>query len=91
MRKLKLAVETLHVDSFDVNPPARAGQGTVRGAQQEYQLPPPDDTTGGGGGGSGNIFCISAYPCVPSNEATCGWGTTCANTCWPTCEVTCNC
>jgi hypothetical protein len=51
MRKLKLVVEALDVESLDVNPPAWSGRGTIRGARQEYQLP-PDDTTGGGGSGA---------------------------------------
>jgi hypothetical protein len=83
MRKLKLDLDALDVESFDANPPAAEDRGTVQGAAPppDNQLP-PDDTTGGGG--SGNIYCISAYPCVPSNEATCN-AATCGHTCWPTC------
>ena len=69
MRKLKLKLETLRVEAFDVNPSGRADRGTIRG-----HLPPR----------SQDIFCISEEPCVPSNEFSCV-ATTCMGTCFPTC------
>ena len=81
MRKVRLQLDALQVESFQTAaaPPER---GTVQG-----HAPPPDhrDTgeTGTGGGGSGDIFCISAYPCVPTNEHSC------QGTCYVSCNGTC--
>lgn len=66
MKKLKLDVDALHVESFEAER-GEGARGTVLGADSE---------------GSGNIYCISAEPCVPTNEAT-GGCHTCFNDCNP--------
>ncbi|HEX5726435.1 MAG TPA: hypothetical protein VFX98_13260 [Longimicrobiaceae bacterium] len=82
MRKLKLDLNALQVESFDVRKPALGTQGTVHGAANTdppLTLTIPDT-------GSDDIFpTISCTDCIPSNEATCR-GTTCGDTCWPTCH-----
>jgi hypothetical protein len=80
MRKLKLDLDAIHVDSFEVRSPGVVRPGTVHAAQDtkpSLTLPQPPDTTD-------DIFCISVDPCIPSNEPTCG-AATCMHTCYPTC------
>ena len=86
MRKLQLELEALQVESFETAPPGLGDPGTVFAASRDPL--DPDPGTGDGGGGSGNIYCITAAPCIPSNEETCYWtcivdrcGSDC-NTCW---------
>jgi len=54
MRKLKLQVDELRVDTFEVDREA-AGRGTVRG-NMPFEIP-ADDLTDGGGGSSGEAIC----------------------------------
>jgi len=80
MHKLKVNVEELQVESFEVNSSTRVGRGTVQGAantRPSLTIVAPPDTTD-------DIYCISIDPCVPSNEATCD-AATCGHTCYPTC------
>ena len=78
MRKLKLDVETLQVESFEALPPAAEG-GTVHGALNRDQ----DSSGCDGSGGWGSLFgtcdgcptvgtCIGpTYCCPPSWRPTC--------------------
>ncbi|HEU0015262.1 MAG TPA: hypothetical protein VFQ45_16340 [Longimicrobium sp.] len=70
MRKLKLELDSLKVESFDLETSESPAEGTVLGAEFN-QDPGTGETCDGGGGGSGWIGCITVYPCVPTNEWTC--------------------
>jgi hypothetical protein len=75
MKKLKLDVSVLEVESFAVDS-RDARRGTVN-LHVDNQLP-PDDTTGGG---SSTFFsCSTQYP-TNSN--------TCQGSCYGTCAYTC--
>jgi hypothetical protein len=82
MKKLKLAVDDLRVESFETE---RRGQarGTVRGADygDPVSIVEPE---------SGDIYCLTAPPCIPTNEET-GGCHTCQGTCPATCVNTCTC
>jgi hypothetical protein len=85
MRKLKLDVEALQVESFAAHPHATEG-GTVHG-RIEYQ----DDSTGCDGGGWGSLFgscnCPSVGTCIgPTYCCPPTWRPTCAETC-ATCYI----
>jgi hypothetical protein len=72
MRKLRLEIDALAVESFDTHAVAE-GAGTVRG--------------------------MASYPdgCFPPSDSqdpfldTCGYATCAGNTCWYSCNGTCNC
>jgi hypothetical protein len=74
MAKLKLTLESLEIDTFDLGATSD-GIGTVHGAE----VPDPEhkhtgdsyDGCQGDPGGSGWIGCVSVYPCVPTNEWSC--------------------
>lgn len=83
MRKLRIRIDALQVETFVTDAVSRGHTGTVNGNGREPQQPIPTDDTTGGTGGSGNIFCISAYPCVPTNEHSC------QGTCYASCNGTC--
>lgn len=92
MRKIKLDVDGLRVDSFEVENGGGDGSGTVQGNVRDPEYRDTGDTgTGGGGGTSGSTYfsCTTPYP---TNENTCqgscyGTCNTCANTCGSTCAV----
>jgi hypothetical protein len=86
MGKLRLDLDALQVESFDVSRPSDA-RGTVNGAVIQPLYRDTGDTGGGGSGGSGDIFCISNAPCIPSDQGSCGG--TCEFTChqFNTCQV----
>lgn len=85
MRKLKLDVEALHVDSFCATPADAARPGTVHGAMNiqtitgcEYTVPCQSDPD--------TMICTAAcqtYGCVPPSGDTCFM---CTFTC-PTVEL----
>jgi hypothetical protein len=56
MKKIRLDLDALEVESFNVDSPS-AGTGTVLGRE----LPNSD-----------NIFCLTVVPCVPSDRGSCG-------------------
>jgi len=104
MHKLRLRIEELRVDSFDVEPGSRGARGTVRGAEfpqinpEQPDIPPSNfgedclRTDTGGAGPTGDIYCISNTECVAAT--VCGPGTcfgenTCDASCWGTCDYTC--
>ena len=81
MRKLRLEVEALRVESFEVEKD-QANRGTVRGASPDVGVAPPDtDAACYGGGASGWIGCISNSQCVSPTPC---------NSCWFTCQATCS-
>ncbi len=89
MKKLKLNLDDLKVESFEI--PSIAGQGTVFGQQL-----PIDGTTGancGGGGGTGySCFCITPVlqcPNPTTPDAGCP-DTAVSPTCFLSCIVTCD-
>ena len=63
MRKLKLDVETLQVDSFEALP-AQRRRGTVAAHLEPYNLDPWAD--GGGGGGTTSPCIGPTYCCAES-------------------------
>lgn len=71
MRKLRIDIASLRVETFETAAHGPTQRGTVKAESGHNQ-------------GSENIYCISAYPCVPTNEPTgcytCG---TCEDTCSP--------
>lgn len=86
MRKIRLAIETLEVTSFDTAAPG-GGAGTVRG--HVYPPPPPDtlnDTCECGSGGSGypqtRAYTNCDYSCYVCELSADGGGAF-------TCEVNC--
>ncbi len=93
MKKLRLNLDSLRVDSFQTAPPV-SGHGTVR--PHESLEPEPDPVpvtydcypTGSGTCAGGTCAAGScAYTCGGgcSNVATCG-----GYTCWQTCANTCD-
>jgi hypothetical protein len=95
MRKLRLDIEEVAVESFDVAPPDPHGRGTVAGHATDLRFCTQDI-----GGCLNSYGCYTAY-CNESAEiacptATCNEG--CTNNCpgWPantwnqTCPVTCD-
>lgn len=97
MRKLRLELEALEVDTFQVAPDDGSADGTVFGRMPiEYLV---DDFDGGGGGAGGatgpsNPVCIGpTYCCNPTANTTCcpapTWQQTCAYSCEATCGATC--
>ncbi len=78
MKKLKLDLDSLMVDSFDVAGDRAARRGTVVGRvfnQDPYTVVVDD------GSGSGYFSCTTPYP---TNENTC------QGSCYGTCIYTCN-
>ena len=92
MRKLRLNLQELQVESFSLESPHSA-PGTVRGHDSiEVLYPDMGDGGGGdwgGGGGGGGAYtvgtCIGPTFCCPPT-----WRPTCANTCYNTCAFTCD-
>lgn len=84
MRKLKLDVEALQVESFATVDAARRG-GTVQGRVDDGDLTvtlPADD--------SDNGFCYTKTTCIgPTYCCAATWRPTCAATCADTCANTC--
>jgi hypothetical protein len=83
MRKLKLELDELQVESFDVQAKRLSRRGTVRGAAPDEDNAPPDtyiDNGCYGGWGSGNMMCLSNSQCVQQTPC---------NTCWQSCNGTC--
>lgn len=65
MKKIRLDIDALHVDSFATDRQAR-GQGTVQGYASQYPCTVYDTCDagcGGGGGGSGYNTCGTANTC----------------------------
>jgi hypothetical protein len=83
MRKLKLDVDALQVESFEAHPPAARG-GTVHGQVQDVD---PEDSTDCDGAGWGSLFgTCNNCPTV----GTCIGPTYCCPPTWrPTCHETC--
>jgi hypothetical protein len=76
MKKLRLEVDELRVDSFDTDAGGASRRGTVAGQLLAYSL----DQSG----------CeIYSGCCTQSCNGTCD--ATCADTCWQTCKYTCIC
>jgi len=91
VRKLKLEVEALQVESFVADPHAARG-GTVHGQVGEWQPLVEADSTECDGAGWGSLFgtcagcptvgtCIGPTYCCPPT-----WRPTCNN---PSCDATC--
>ena len=76
MKKIRLDLDALHVDSFDTAPTVRAA-GTVRGH--------------GGDGASYPNACDPPSDSVDPAFDTCGYGTCAGSTCWQSCNGSCNC
>lgn len=89
MRKLKLDLDALQVDSFAVQSDVmRAGtvNGRIEGGTP-IPYPVGDDSTGCDGGGWGSLFGSCDCPTV----GTCIGPTYCCQPTWrPTCNPTCN-
>ena len=89
MRKLRLDLQELQVESFALESPHPA-PGTVRGHDSEVLYPMDDyDYGDGGGGGGGGAYtvgtCIGPTFCCPPT-----WRPTCPATCYGTCPFTCD-
>jgi hypothetical protein len=93
MRKLKLDVDALQVESFEALPPA-GRVGTVHGRVGEWQTLPIDDSHECDGAGFGSLFgscegcptvgtCIGPTYCCPET-----WKATCPFTCPLSCKLT---
>jgi len=86
VKKLKLDLDMLQVDSFAVTATRGVEEGTVKGADAGTDGPLNKDTgdsydyCGGGGGGSGYFSCTPQYP---TNENTC------QGSCTGTCVYSC--
>ena len=89
MRKLKLEVEALQVESFVADPPA-ARDGTVHGQWGDYEPPTEfiEDSSGCDGRGWGSLFgSCAGCPTV----GTCVGPTYCCPPTWrPSCNGTCD-
>ncbi len=92
MKKLKLNLDDLKVESFETEP-RQSKIGTVLGNLMEGDTQPPENCVGGGGGGVGtNTWCFGEacqtkdyiYTC----QVSCPNPETCANTC-RTCQTNC--
>ena len=96
MKKLKLNLDDLKVESFATTPDAASGRGTVFGQDPTH---PPENTCNTCGM---EMFTCVGYTCVewcghnPSENGTCGPANTCVTTCEPqstcpspTCGVSC--
>lgn len=85
MRKLKLEIDDLLVESFDVLPPRATGVGTVHGHVFNRDWETYDDACQGGGGGVPTVgTCVGpTYCCAPT------WKETCPATCYATCPLSC--
>jgi hypothetical protein len=77
MRKLKLDVDALRVESFEAEG-GTGNVGTVRG-NAPFEMPADDDT--GGGGGSGGWFSVDANS--GCNSCPC----TLKMSCYGSCEI----
>jgi hypothetical protein len=77
MHKLRLELDELQVESFDVESTPRRERGTIHGAQ-EFQRP-PDDTYDYCTIETGALLC-SSLPPTPYVECTGGVGSGCGNT-----------
>jgi hypothetical protein len=82
MRKIKLDVEGLQVDTFEVESGGVDGRGTVAANSRTPENPETGETGGTGTSGSTYFSCTTPYP---TNEYTCAG--TCAATCGSTCAV----
>jgi hypothetical protein len=85
MRKLKLDVGELRVESFESDR-GMGSVGTVRG-NVPFEMPATDDTGGGGGGGWSGVAtcpCTNKYSCPDGCSAICTAVTACA-TAWGGC------
>lgn len=98
MRKLRLDLDRLEVESFELTPAAK-GPKTVFGRMDVQQAPPSDyDCAGGGGVTASDPACIGPTYCcnptantgccpAPTWQASCAWS--CNGTCGNTCPVSC--
>jgi hypothetical protein len=92
MRKLRLEIEDLKVESFDAGA-AEARKGTVRGRISIHCDPSSPDTCDGGQTCDGGLSCAGG--CGASGVNTCGYS--CGGTCDYTCDTctlcyrTCDC
>jgi hypothetical protein len=78
MKKLKLDVDDLRVESFQTER-GGASRGTVVAADYGNPVSVVEPE-------SGNIYCLTVQPCIPTNEATGG-----CHTCQATCGDSCSC
>ncbi len=92
MKKLKLNLEDLKVESFETNP-MQSKMGTVLGNLKEGDTQPPENCNGGGGG----TLDIAVYTCnllvcnTMHHIYTCGGQNTCGETCLGTCPQDYSC
>jgi hypothetical protein len=84
MRKLRLDLQSLQVESFAAETPPPARTGTVRG-QDSIEYQDVDDGWGYGGGVNTVGTCIGPTYCCPAT-----WKPTCRDTCFNTCNFTCD-
>ena len=103
MRKYRLELDELSVESFDVLPETSEQRGTVRGREATPILGTcfgcGSATVDGetcvscDGCGPGTHFNTCEYTCDDATCATCGnsCAATCGASCWDTCGRTCNC
>lgn len=77
MKKMKLDLDDLKVESFETTAESQDGEGTVYGYITQDLTQCGDCTN---------------FLCEPTNNRTCGstCGPTCGNTCGNTCPSTCN-
>ena len=88
MRKLRLEIDTLQVESFTPEPGAVGRVGTVHARSEVEDRDYYDiGTTIGSGGGTVPTLgtCIGPTYCCPAT-----WKQTCPNTCYGTCPVSCD-
>jgi hypothetical protein len=86
MRKLKLDMDELRVETFEADG-EMGGAGTVRG-NAPFEMPLSDDPCGGGGGGGwsgvASCPCTNKYSCPDGCTELCTAVTACA-TAWGGC------
>jgi len=92
MKKLRLDLESLAVESFDTVVEAEADRGTVRGRDSVTEPQEPDSIA---------ATCTCPPPNTASCGGTCDWtcgggctvaascGQTCDHTCWNSCYSVC--
>lgn len=91
MRKLRLDIDALRVESFSI--PTRPPVGTVnaRNFDPLYQEAPPETFEVCYGGGANTVgTCVGPTYCCPATwRETCNTCGTCRQSCYGTCDRTC--
>ncbi|HEX8903311.1 MAG TPA: hypothetical protein VF771_00565 [Longimicrobiaceae bacterium] len=100
MRKMKLHLDTLVVESFETRPRGRGSIGTVRAHDSGTEM----TVCWGECGGGDSTYALCTANCGSGEEVTCdktcvtcpascdGWHTcpnTCADSCWESCGYDC--